>query len=239
MIGRLVWYAFLLAAAAVTAMVQIDRQSAVNPHFASLTPQPVRGFAQAQLARRAIVSGTGVRAVAEAQLLVDRRPIPAESLRTLAQAQFKAGQVDAGFVTIQMAAQRGWRDPAAQEAMLRLAVAAGDEAEAARRYTALFLQNRTEDALLVEFGEQLFADPGGQAAQTLIKIVAGTDRWSTQFLQRGARVIPAQSFSATVLEADKRGARFECTALSAIAPGLERREAAAGAQLAELVRSRC
>lgn len=217
MIARLAWYAALLAIAVVTAAVQLDRQSAMQPFFAPLTPEPLRGFAQAQLARTAILSGSDQSALDEASKLVERRPIPAESLRALAQAQLKAGKADEALLTIQIAAQRGWRDPAAQEAMLRLAVAAGDEAEAARRYTALFLQNRTEDKLLIEFGDRLFADPKGVAAQTLVGIVAQTDRWGTTFLQRGARVIPADAFAAIAIEADRRGARFDCGALKGVA----------------------
>lgn len=43
-------------------------------------------------------------------------------------------------MTIQISSQRGWREPVAQVAVLRLALDADDKAEAAHRYAALFLQ---------------------------------------------------------------------------------------------------
>lgn len=220
MIGRLAWYSLLAAIAAITVSVQIDRQSAIQPAYAPLTPEPFRGFAQAQLAAIALQSGDADRAVSEARLLVERRPIPAETLRLLAQAQFAAGHQDEGFVTIQVAAQRGWRDPAAQESMLRLALAAGDEAEAARRYTALFLIRSTQDALLQEFGADLFSDVDGPAVAELAKIVAGSNRWRRAFLSRGARVIPRDAFAAIIETAAEQGGAFRCDDLQALAPGI-------------------
>ena len=239
MTARIVWYALLVLVAAITVGVQIDRQSAVHPAFADLTPEPLRGFAQAQLTARALREGGEQAALAEAQTLVSHRPMPAESLRALAQAQLLAGQEDAALAAIQLAAQRGWRDPAAQEAMLRIALAAGDEAEAARRYTALFLQSRTDEALLAEYGAQVFADGGGVAAQTLAEIVAGTGRWQGLFLQRGARVLPPDTFAAITVAARRRGAQFDCAALENAAASTARASTAASASLARLIAADC
>jgi hypothetical protein len=58
----------------------------------------------------------------------------------LAVAQAKAGNAEAAGLAIQIAGQRGWREPVAQEAVLRLALGAGNKPEAARRYAALFLR---------------------------------------------------------------------------------------------------
>lgn len=239
MIARFFWYTSLLAIAAITIAVQLDRQSASSPALSETVPGPARGFAQAQIAARSLQNASPQDAVEEAKLLVQRRPVPAETLRLLAQAQFAAGQVDEGSLTIQIAAKRGWRDPTAQEAMLRLALAAGDEAEAAKRYTALFLQNRTKDALLTELGATLFDSPDGVAAETLIGIVSGSERWPDNFLRRGVRVLPSTVFVEIVSEAIARGAAFTCSTLQSIAPILAANDEAASARFAALVKDRC
>ncbi|QFT75989.1 hypothetical protein [Erythrobacter sp. THAF29] len=239
MIARLVWHAGLLAVAVVTIAVQLDRQSAVTPAMSRLVPDPARAFAQAQIAATAYRKGSADQALTHAQKLVHQRPVPAETLALLAQAQIKAGQVEEGFVTIQIAAKRGWREPNSQEAMLRLASAAGDDAEATRRYIALMLQNRTEDALLSEFGAQLFGDPDGEGARTLADIVGGSTRWPSAFLQRGARVIPAETFAKVVVAASERGTPFDCRLLQHAAGSLRSKSTTATNRLEALVRRQC
>lgn len=231
MIARLAWYAALLAIAVVTAAVQLDRQSAVVPGYTPLVPEPARGFAQAQITARILASGQGERAVAQAQRLVERRPIPAETVRLLAQAQIAAGRADEGLTTIQIAAQRGWRDPAAQEAMLRLATAARDDTEAARRYTALLLKASTEDALLEDFGTRLFASPDGPAAQALIEVLSGSERWPDIFLMRAGRVLPPKAFVAIVTAAIDRGTQFDCKVLHQSVRSLNQRSEMASTRL--------
>lgn len=239
MIGRAIWYTALLAMAALTAAVQMDRQSARVPSMAPSVPEPVRAFAQAQIAARALENGNAKLAVAEAKKLVERRPVPAETLRLLAQARIAAGETEQGALTIQYSARRGWRDPVAQETMLRLASAAGDEAEAARRYVALLLQNRTQDELLIEFGKTLFADGKEAGAQALVPVLVGTERWPNTFLRRGSRVLPAPAFVEIVKAALAKGASFDCAILREIPKPLAKRDEAAGAALGALIQTRC
>lgn len=239
MIARLAWYSALAAVAAVTASVQLDRQSAIVPSMASLTPEPARAFAQAQIAAQTLRAGPPERALVEARTLVERRPIPAEALRLLAQAQLAAGKEEEGFITIQVAAKRGWRDPVAQEAMLRLAVAVGDEAEAARRYTALMLQSRTEDALLTEFGEVLCATGDGAAARSIVDVLAGTDRWTNAFVARGARVLPPEAYAEIIAEALDKGAEIDCDQVQRILRPLGKRSEAATKKLERTLERTC
>lgn len=213
MIGRIVWYAVLVAIALVTAGLQIDKQSETAGQLAPLVPGPLRNYAQARLAKQALAGEDPARAVAEAELLVRRRPIPAEYLSVLAASQAKSGQVETAARTIQIAGQRGWRDPLAQEAVLRLALAAGDKPEAARRYAALFLRNKTPDALLQDLGPAVLAEPGGLGQQTIIAIIAGGDRWHSTFLRRGARVMPPAVFAQIVAGSIDRGVKFDCAVL--------------------------
>jgi hypothetical protein len=116
---------------------------------------------------------------------VRRRPLPAESLTLLAVAQAKAGHLEAAGRAIQIARQRCWRVPIAQEAVLRLALGARDKLEAARRYAALFLRDQTPDNLLQELAPAMLGEPGGLGQRTLITIIVGGERWHSTFLRRG------------------------------------------------------
>jgi hypothetical protein len=232
MIGRIIWWTMLLAAAAVTIPMQIDKQAEVTPSLAALVPAPLRNYAQTQITAQAVAGDDRARALTEAQTLVARRPIPAEYLALLAMAQAKQGQAQQSGLTIQIAGQRGWREPVAQEAVLRLALNARDKAEAARRYAALFLRVETPDALLVELGPQVFDASGGPAETTLIDIVAGGERWHPQFLRRGALVMPPATFAAVTRAVVNRGASFDCALLGQALKTLERRDPSAAQSLA-------
>lgn len=239
MIGGVIWRLALLAIACVTAGVQLDRQSAKTHVFAEYVPTPLRSVAQRSIAAYGLDADNPEYALQEAERLVARRPLPAVHLRILAQAQFAAGEVDQSALTIQIAAQRGWREPLAQESVLRLALAAGDMAEASRRYAALFLRRDTEDALLEELGAQVLAEPGGEGRQTLVGIVAGGKRWHNQFLRRGARVMPADAFVEIVQAAIEAGTQFNCEPLTSINTTIASRNPDSAAQLNEIANASC
>lgn len=231
MIGRIIWVAALLVIAAITAALQIDKQSEVAPALAPLVPPPLRNFAQTQIAAAAADGGDPALALAEARTLVRRRPVPAEYLTLLAVAQTKAGQGEAAGLTIQIAGQRGWREPLAQEAVLRLALAAGDKPEAARRYAALFLRDTTPNGLLEELGPAVLDETDGPGQQTMAGIVSGTERWQSGFLRRGATVMPPKAFSAIAIASIEKGAQFDCKVLAQAIQVVTRDDADAGQQL--------
>lgn len=149
MISRIAWFAAIVIAALLTAGLQLDMRARTAPGLAPAVPAVLRNSAQTVVTRQTLAGGQTQRALAEAQTLVLRRPLPAENLLLLAAAQAGAGQQEAALRTIQIAGRRGWREPVAQEAMLRLAFANGDRPEAARRYAALFLRPATPDKLLL------------------------------------------------------------------------------------------
>lgn len=229
MIGRLVWAALLLVLAALIAAVQLDREAGRNPALAPLVPEPVRNTAQAQLTMQAIDGADPVAALAAARTLVRRRPVPAEHLTLLAVALAKAGREAEAAATIEQAARRGWREPVAQEAMLGLALDAGDGAETARRFTALFLRQETPDALLTALGLEVFSAgaAAGAARKTMAEIVAGGTRWHAAFLLRGPQTMPPAAFAEIVNRAAAQEARFDCAGLAAATAALARRDATA------------
>lgn len=239
MIGRITWFAVLASIAALTALLQIDMQSRKVPGLATVVPEVLRSQAQQQIARAAFEKGDTARAFAEAKKLVERRPIPAEHLTLLALAQTRAGQTEAGLRSIQIAARRGWREPVAQEAMLRLALQAGDQPEAARRYAALFLRGQTPDALLAELGTAVLGGPDRTGRDTIVAVVVGGERWHSSFLQRGARVMPPAAFAAIAADSIARGAAFDCGALKGSIRTLTKRDAAAASTLRSAAMKGC
>lgn len=239
MIGRVIWVAALLGIAGVTAGLQLDREADASPTLAPLVPETFRSYAQAHIAAEAIKAGDDPKALAAATELIRRRPLPAENLTLLAAAQAKAGKVNEAGLAIQLAAQRGWREPAAQETMLRLALAAGDRAEAGRRYGALLRREETPDALLIDLGPQVFAGAGSAGRTSLAAIIAGAERWHDMFMQRGARVMPADAFAEVVATATTRGARFDCETLRFAANGVRQRDPAAAGPLEPVIARRC
>lgn len=239
MTGRIIWYAVLAAIAALTAGLQLDMHSKRAPALASLVPDVLRNHAQVQITRQALAGTDSALALAEAKTLVHRRPVPAEHLALLAAAQVKAGRLDGAGLTIQIAGKRGWREPAAQEAVLRLAVAAGDKREAAKRYAALFLNDRTPDALLAELGPAVLGGPDDVGRETMVAIVRGGERWHALFLRRGTQVMPPAAFSIIAASSLLEGAQFDCSQLAQSLRALERRDPTAANQLALAAAGRC
>lgn len=239
MIGRIIWITALLGIGALTTVLQLDRQSELSPDMAPRVPAPLRNYAQVVIAANALEHSDKAAALAAAETLVRRRPMPAEHLTLLAAAQAQSGKADQANYTIQLAATRGWREPLAQQTMLRLAVAAGDKAEAGRRYAALFRSNATPDALLIELAPAVLGEPGGTGQQTFAQVLAGAPRWYEMFLQRGNAVMPPATFADVLGLALEKGALFDCAQLKATAQSLAARDPAAAAKLAAPVTRRC
>ena len=239
MIARILWRVVLLAIAIVTIGLQIDRQTRRTPELSASVPELVRSSAQTGVAAFAVAGDDPQYALQEAERLIRRRPLPAEHLRILAQAQFNAGQLNESALTIQYAAQRGWREPLAQESMARLALQAGDEPEAVRRFIALFVRRDTADSLLEELGPLVLAEPGGVGRTTFVEILNGADRWHGQFLTRGVRVIPPLAFAEILISSIEDGTRFDCTDLRTATDRLQRRDADAADNVATAIDGKC
>jgi len=186
---RLIWPLIMLALAAITAGVQLDRQARYSPELSQYVPAPASNFAQYHIASDALTNGTPEQALAEARRLVIRRPMEAAHLRLLAQAQIAAGDNDAAYQTIQQAAKRGWRDPQTQEAMLAIALSAGDDAEAARRLAALWVLDPNNERLPTLAQQVLSREV---ARQAFADVAAGSKRWRGRFLESDDRFIPEE-----------------------------------------------
>ena len=127
---RYVWISLMVILALLASGAQLDRQSRRNPMLAPLVPSMFRSFAQARQVISTVRSAEPAEALKAAELLVQRRPIPAEHLSLLAIAKARSGDNANAMLLLQMAAQRGWRDSIAQQSMFGIAFNAGDMAEA-------------------------------------------------------------------------------------------------------------
>ena len=237
MIGRVLWIVAMLGIAAVTSYAQLDRQARVTPGLAANVPESFRAFAQPHIAAEALEGEDADRALTEAQRLVARRPVAAEHLQLLALAQYKAGQPQAATISIQLAAQRGWRNVQVQESMLRLALAAGEQGEAARRFTALMLNQASNEATLRDLAPAVFKDASAQDA--LVDVLAGGARWHNRFLERGSQILPPNAFANIIGRSAERGVQFDCSRLKSAQTIVRKRHGEASAMLSAFTTERC
>lgn len=191
-LARAGWWAGLGLVALVACFAQLDRQSRYTPELAVQVPPPLRAFSQYHLAATALRSGSADQALEETRRLVARRPIPSDHIALLAAEQIQSGDYARGALTIQQAARRGWRNLAAQHAMLQLALAAGDHDEAAARLAALLVLAQSETEL-APLARDALDSPQMRAA--LARIIAANPRWRDSAWARLERILPAPALS--------------------------------------------
>jgi len=239
MIGRIIWIGCVAVLGLVIAQLQLDRQAARDPSLMEWVAAPFRGNSQFLAATAALNAGDRPGGVEAARELLLRRPVPAENLTIYATALYRTGDEERASLAIQTAAQRGWREPLAQEARLRLALEAGDLGEAGTRYVALLLNPAADNVLLTTLGEQVLAEPGSEAETALAGLVSDTDRWHATFLGRGLQVMPPAAFARVAVASIARGTAFDCHALERVIGSLTARDAAAGQSMRTAALGKC
>lgn len=212
MIGRLGWILALLVVAVVTAFAQIDRSARFAPELAALVPAPFRGFAQARQVEQALVARDADRAVERAKALVRNRPIPAENLTLLAQAQLLSGDVANGLAALELAGQRGWREPLAQQALAQAALMAGEPDTASLRVVALLATGSLDPDAREQLVAELATTPEGRAA--LASRLAERGHWQRSFVALGPTYLSAETYADIILRAQALGAKVDCSSLA-------------------------
>lgn len=207
---RVLWVCLMAVLAIVASGAELDRTSRRIPQLATLVPTPFRSFAQEQLVSSTVRSDPPEAALRDAQLLVQRRPVPSEHLSLLAIAEERAGQREKSGLLVQAAAQRGWRDPIAQQAMFAIALDAGDAGESARRLAAMWALQDNQ-APLRDLTAQLLARPEGRAA--MAERLGSGGRWIAPFMAAASDFAPAE-LAQTVSIAAAKGARMDCRAIT-------------------------
>ena len=211
MIGRIAWIAALLVLALVTAFAQVDRSARFNPALAPLVPAPFRGFAQAQLAEQALLARDAPRAKELARDLVRVRPLPAENLTLMAQATLLSGELEPGLAALELAGQRGWREPFAQRALAQSALLTGNVDAASLRIAALLATG----ALAAEERDQLVAELAAspEGRQALAQRMADGGHWQRNFVPLAAGVLEPAVYVDLVRRAQALEAPLDCAAL--------------------------
>ncbi|WP_054105969.1 hypothetical protein [Novosphingobium sp. AAP83] len=232
---RYAWIGLLVALAFLAAGAQLDRQARRTPMLAPVVPQMFRSFSQARLVLSTVRSADPAEALKAAQLLVQRRPIPAEHLSLLAIATVRNGDNEKAFLLLQKAAQRGWRDSVAQQTMLEIATKAGDLPEATRRLAALWGMGESQMPLAAATAK-LMASADGRKA--MAATMANNGRWMDAFLAQSGAVQP-EHLAETLALAARQGARFECSTLQRIESVYTRRKLDAEAGLIAEARKNC
>ncbi len=234
--GKLSWFLFLVCLGAVAVLAQLDRQARYDPALAPWVPSMFAGFAHSHLAEAAIQADDLDRATGLSRQLVSQRPIPAENLVMLARAQLASGQRLDAAGSLQLAARGGWRDLNGQQAMLALAINAGDERQAGRHLAALWALSRDRE-LLAELSPAILSVP--DARESFAKIVAGA-RWKNDFPAKAASVLPPSIFASTISSAIGAGADFDCSVLRGAAQTMIIKNPSASPLVSEvLMRNNC
>ena len=199
---------FLLALVGIIAgLAQLDRQSRYDAELAVFVPDMLAGFARAQQAEASLETGDNAGALSQSRALLARRPMPAEHLRMLAEAHLLSGNNSAASTAIQMAGQRGWRDPVTQRAMLAMAQENGDHTQAARRYLALWivLPNRAQ---LTPLAESIFTHPAARTEAA--RLLSNRKIWQRSFICSGLPQLPPTHAADIARRLEARGAAVTC-----------------------------
>lgn len=204
---RIIWTAFLAIVAVLAVGAQLDRAARRQPALAVVVPAPFRNFAQESMTLATVRSSEPSTALAEARALVSRSPIPAEHLTLLAIAEERNGDRADSAKFIQRAAQRGWRDPIAQQAMFDISLGAGDPVEASHRLAALWALQE-DQAPLKDMAQRLMSRPEGRKALAESLVAGGS--WTGSF-QRSVAADPTPEAVETLDLALRGGAMLDCS----------------------------
>lgn len=197
------WSFTLALVGLVTIGAQLDRQARYQPDLARWVPGPLRAFSQYHIALEAAQLQDRQVALGETRKLVARRPVPAEHLALLAALQLQDDPQGRGLITIQQAAQRGWREPLSQEARLRLALAAGDYREAALRLAAIWALHH-DGKTLEKLAPRVLQH--AEARQAFAELLADRPRWEGAYLRLSKEFLPPEILADIVARTLVRGA---------------------------------
>lgn len=162
MMGRAVLWACLALLAALVIGVQLDRQAYRDPTVIPLVPGPMRAVAAQRQLELTLALGGQAADLARARHLVRLRPVPARHLLLYAQTAQQAGAVDQVIRPLEVAAARGWREPALQMLAGQAAVAGGNQTAAVQRAAALIATGTAPDQT-VQLLAAIMRDPTGRA----------------------------------------------------------------------------
>lgn len=205
---RLLWCISLGVLACIATVAQVDRHAHELPALADWVPERFRNFALVRQAATEAAEGSPGRAVTDARRLIILHPIPAENLTILAIAEHRAGNEFRSAHALTLAAQRGWREPLAQQAVALAAAKSGQGKIAADRLSALW-RTAVGKPFARELTVQLLEVP--DVRNHFAAKLDNEKAWVPSFLNWAVSNISPSVFTNLVEAANQRGAKFDCS----------------------------
>ncbi len=213
MIARSLVIIALVIAGTIATLAQLDQQTRISPGYSALVPAISSGNAARERSKIALRLGNREQALKDAQTQIRFRPMPAESLSTLALAALETGNAEMASAALGAASQRGWREPVSQLASGQAALRQGENAVAAQRISALLATGKLTDPAIALLNE-LLTQPDGRAA--FARQVASRGYWQSNSLLPIYRTVDKRQWAQTLALALENGAELDCRALSAL-----------------------
>jgi hypothetical protein len=152
-----------------------------------------------------------------AKTLIARRPFPAEPLSILAYAAANNGEGELAAQALNLAAQRGWRDPLVQIVVAQQAAQQGQWDLAFQRTIALWQTGNRGPEILASLAA-IAQHPKGREAMAIWAI--SRPQSSREFLTFAAGSLDGDDFEAIVAQAEQQGAGFNCHGLAQAAQAM-------------------
>lgn len=207
MTDRIAWLAACVVLALVAVSAQLDRASRRMPELATLVPQPFRNTSQYWITAIAQAQRSPD-ARAEAELLLVRRPIPAENLTLYAITTLRAGDVPQSTEAFRIAAGRGWRSAMSQRMTGLWAAAAGENRMAFLRLAALAKTgSANEDDYKVL--REIIQTPEGRSA--MVQLLRDDWHWRRSMDFLAPRLMTPAYTARIFAEAAGQGAEIGCS----------------------------
>ena len=219
---RLAYFLALALLLVCTALLQLDRQTRIAPQLSRLVPYPF----QSQALELNVAEAIRIKnpdAFRMAVDLIERRPIPADTLYMASLAAVEAGEDDVADATMGLAASRGWRVTLPNLLALQGAFMGEDWEGSVLRLAALVRMNSTPE--VTSQGLSLIAER--EAGREAIANYAATDPKFAFFALRSS--IDSVKLTSAVDIIDRiraKGGEFTCPDLAWVTGALLRRAAA-------------
>lgn len=198
--------------AIVAVGVEADREARRDLRIAELVPSFFQSYALETLARQAYERNEMEKGKDLALRLVERRPVPAETLSLYARGLLGVGDVNAAEPALQLAAQRGWRDRFVQRVVIVSSLENGRPAVASERVLGLWRQGDQSDWLKALTRESLETPEG--LATFKSRLIEREGYWVPGFLNWAANSLSMPAVSVLVNSLSSRYSPFDCAVIS-------------------------
>lgn len=220
------FWLLLLVVFGCTAMLQIDRQTRISPQLSPLVAGPFQSHALEFVVAEATRQKRDD-AFNKAVTLIERRPLPADTLYLASLAAVGAGHNDVADATMALAASRGWRATLPNLLALKGSVEAQDWEGSVYRLAALHRMNATTGVTKQALA-YVAESAGGR--QAIADYAAGDPKFAFFVLRSAIETVPLPAAIDVIERTRAKGASFACTDLGNVANALLRRGKAAEAR---------